>query len=56
MLNRLFATTVYNELSLLALSLKKQKNKKGQYKYGTRQIMEYIDHLRQAGEKQRFKV
>lgn len=51
-----FATTVYNELSLLALSLKKQKNKKGQYKYGTRQIMEYIEHLRQAGVKQQFEV
>lgn len=51
-----FATTVYNELSLLALALKKQKNKNGKDKYGTRQIMDYIEHLRRAGEQQRFKI
>lgn len=51
-----FATTLYNEFSLLALSMMKQKNDDGEAKYGTRQIMEYIEHLRQAGEQQRFKV
>ena len=52
-----FATTVYNELSLIALSMMKLKNNEtGEAKYGTRQIMEYIDHLRKAGEQQRFKI
>lgn len=51
-----FATTLYNEFSLLALGLMKEKNDDGTPKYGTRQIMEYIDHLRKAGEQQRFKL
>lgn len=52
-----FATTVYNELSLLALGMMKQKDEDtGKPLYGTRQIMDYIEHLRQAGVKQRFKV
>ncbi len=51
-----FATTLYNEFSLLALGMMKEKNDDGTQKYGSRQIMEYIEHLRQAGEKQRFKV
>ena len=51
-----FATTLYNEFSLLALGLMKEKNDDGTPKYGTRQIMKYIDHLRKAGEQQRFKL
>lgn len=51
-----FATTLYNEFSLLALGMMKEKNDKGEDKYGPRQIMDYIEHLRQAGEKQMFKV
>ena len=51
-----FATTLYNEFSLLALGMMKEKNDDGTQKYGTRQIMEYIDHLRKAGEQQRFRV
>lgn len=52
-----FATTLYNEFSLLALAMMKQKNKDtGEPEYGTRQIMDYIEHLRRAGEQQRFKV
>ena len=51
-----FATTLYNEFSLLALGMMKEKNDDGTQKYGHRQIMEYIEHLRQAGEKQRFRV
>lgn len=50
-----FATTLYNEFSLLALGMMKEKNDDGTPKYGSRQIMEYIDHLRKAGEQQRFK-
>lgn len=51
-----FATTLYNELSLLALGMIKQKNPDtGEALYGTRQVMDYIDHLRQAAEQQRFK-
>ncbi len=50
-----FATTLYNEFSLLALGMMKEKKTNGDPKYGTRQVMEYIEHLRQAGEKQRFK-
>lgn len=49
-----FATTLYNEFSLLALGMIKEKKENGERKYGTRQVMEYIEHLRQAGEKQRF--
>ena len=51
-----FATTLYNEFSLLALGMMKEKNDDGTPRYGTRQVMEYIEHLRQAGEKQQFKV
>lgn len=51
-----FATTLYNEFSLLALGMMKEKNDDGTQKYGTRQVMEYIEHLRQAGEHQRFRV
>lgn len=50
-----FATTVYNEFSLLALSMMKQKDNDANPLYGTRQIMEYIEHLRQTNEMQRFK-
>ena len=51
-----FAATVYNELSLLALGMIKEKDDKGIAKYGTHQVIQYIDHLRQAGEQQRFKI
>ena len=34
----------------------KEKDENGVAKYGTRQIMEYIDHLRREGEQQRFKI
>ena len=51
-----FATTLYNEFSLLAAGMIKEKKDNGDPKYGTRQVMDYIDHLRQAGEKQRFRV
>lgn len=50
-----FATTLYNEFSLVALSMMKQKDDEENQLYGTRQIMEYIAHLRQANEMQRFK-
>ena len=51
-----FATTQYNEFSFLALGMMKLKDEKGQIKYGTRQIMEYIDRVRQAGDTLRFRV
>lgn len=51
-----FATTLYNEFSLLALGMMKQKNDKDESLYGTRQLMDYIEHLRQAGELQRFRI
>lgn len=51
-----FETTLYNELSLMALALIKPTGNTSQYPYGKQQIMAYIDHLRQAGEKQRFKI
>lgn len=51
-----FATTLYNEFSLLALGMMKEKNDDGTQKYCPRQVVEYIEHLRQAGEKQRFRV
>lgn len=52
-----FATTLYNEFSLLALGMMKERNEEtGEQKYGPRQVMEYIEHLRQAGVKQQFKV
>ena len=51
-----FATTLYNEFSLLALGMMKEKNDDGSDKYGKRQIVDYIEHLRQAGVKQQFKV
>lgn len=50
-----FDTTVYHELSLLALAMIKKKRKDGEMEYGTRQVMEYIDHLRKANAQQRFK-
>ena len=50
-----FATTVYNELSLLALGMIKEMDENGVPKYGTHQVIQYIDHLRQVGEQQRFK-
>lgn len=51
-----FDTTVYTELSLLAIALRKQYKIDGSQVYGTRQIIDYIDHLREANEKQRFTI
>lgn len=51
-----FATTLYNEFSLLALGMMKEKKENGDPKYGKRQIMDYIEHLRQAGIKQQFRA
>ena len=50
-----FDTTLYMEYSLLALSLQKQQKPVGCQIYGSRQIAEYIEHLREANEQQRFK-
>jgi len=50
-----FYTSVYNELSLLALALSKQKNEKGDYRYNMKSICEYIDYIRNNGHIQRFK-
>lgn len=51
-----FETTLYNELSLMALALIKPHGNDGKSPYGKQQVMQYIEHLRQAGERQRFKV
>lgn len=54
-----FATSVYTELSLMALALKKQKNLESNSPhdelYDHRAIADYIDRIRENGFKQRFK-
>jgi len=51
-----FATSLYNEFSLIALALTKQRDKEGNRLYNDEAICEYIDHIRQNNLIQRFKV
>ena len=51
-----FATSLYNEFSLIALALTKQRDKDGNRLYNDEAICEYIDHIRQNNIIQRFKV
>lgn len=51
-----FATSLYNEFSLIALALTKQRDKDGNRLYNDEAICEYIDHIRQNNLLQRFKV
>lgn len=50
-----FYTTAYNEFSLIAKALGKQKDKRGNDKYNPIAIANYIDRIRQNGFSQRFK-
>lgn len=51
-----FATSLYQEFSLLALALYKQKDENGNYKYNPSAILNYIDSLRENGFKTQFSV
>ncbi len=51
-----FATSLYNEFSLIALALTKQRDKDGNRLYNDEAICEYIDHIRKNNIIQRFKV
>lgn len=50
-----FATSLYNEFSLIALALTKQRDKEGNRLYNDEAICEYIDHIRQNNLIQKFK-
>ena len=49
-----FATSLYNEFSLIAAALFKQKDKSGNRLWGNETIYDYIDKLRNNGFSQRF--
>lgn len=49
-----FYTSIYEEYSLIALALKKQKPEAGQSKYEYKDIENYIEELRQLSEQMRF--
>lgn len=51
-----FATSLYNEFSLVAAALFKQKNKDGERLWSNETIYRYIDWLRENGNKQRFDI
>lgn len=51
-----FATSLYNEFSLIALALTKQRDKEGNRLYNDEAICEYIEHIRKNNLIQRFKV
>lgn len=51
-----FATSLYNEFSLIALALTKQRDKDGNRLYNDEAICEYIDHIRKNNLIQRFKI
>lgn len=51
-----FATSLYNEFSLIALALTKQRDKDGNRLYNDEAICDYIDRIRQNNQLQRFKV
>lgn len=51
-----FATSLYNEFSLLAAALFKQKDAQGNRLWSNEAIYRYIDTLRENGIHQRFKV
>lgn len=50
-----FATSLYNEFSLIALALTKQRDSEGNRLYNDEAICEYIDHIRQNNLIQKFK-
>lgn len=50
-----FATSLYNEYSLIALAMTKMKDENGHAKYNEEHILDYIERIRQNGFKQRFK-
>lgn len=52
-----FATSLYNEYSLIALALLKQKDESSPLnnKYNHRAVYDYIDRIRLNGQQQRFK-
>lgn len=51
-----FATSMYQEMSLIALALLKQKREDGTDKYNFNAVKDYIEHIRTNNEQQRFKV
>lgn len=51
-----FATSLYEEFSLLALALYKEKDENGNYKYNPSAILNYIDSIRENGFKTQFSV
>ena len=50
-----FATSLYNEYSLIALAMMKMKDENGHRKYNDETIYDYIDRIRLNGQQQRFK-
>lgn len=49
-----FATSIYNEYSLIAAALYKMKDKEGNRQYNDQTIIRYISKIRDNGFKQRF--
>lgn len=50
-----FATSLYNEYSLIALAMTKMKDENGHAKYNEEHILDYIERIRQNGFTQRFR-
>lgn len=49
-----FATTLYNEHTLMAYALENKKNMDGTYVYKKDMVYEWIDHIREMGNMQSF--
>ncbi|MCQ2313122.1 MAG: hypothetical protein MJZ84_06730 [Paludibacteraceae bacterium] len=50
-----FATSLYNEYSLIALAMMKMKDENGHRKYNDETVYDYIERIRLNGQQQRFK-
>lgn len=50
----IFATSLYNEYSLLVIALMKCKDESGERKYSNSQIVEYLEKIRMMGHNMRF--
>lgn len=52
----IFATSIYNEYSLIALAMRKKRNENGERCYSDEEILNYIEQIRQKGIDQCFHI
>lgn len=51
----IFQTSIDNEYSLLALAALKAKDKDGHFRFGRREVVQWLDNIRENGQKYAFK-